>query len=59
MRHRNPVTAQFLCRTVQFGNATQLLCSMNGPNLKYMIYMYLNKNSTVKTTLKKNKVSES
>ena len=31
MRHCNVVTSQFLCRTVQCGNATQLGCSMNGP----------------------------
>ena len=31
MRHRNAVTSQFPCRTVQGGNARQLRRSMNGP----------------------------
>ena len=31
MHHLNVVTSQFKCRTVQCGNAMQLLHSMNGP----------------------------
>ena len=31
--HRNAVTSQFLCSRVQCGNATQLRCSMNGPEV--------------------------
>ena len=33
MGHCSVVILQFLCRAVQFSNATQLQCSMNGPSV--------------------------